>query len=181
MTIGRFCANTMEVVFWQTEQIPQAHFLQLVFLRGANLEERGDKVSEQPEEERAKLGCGQQAGEHFLKWKTSDKKKTVVIGRWPDSIYPQPLNINYPGQKVCKMLLCFLRSLSDSHLLTKKISFCLFCILRKYRWRLFHLPLHCVGHTIPMYFISITNKKTPLTSLFQFSNRKLKQRVQVEG
>ena len=165
MTIGRFFANTMEVVFWQTEQIPQAHFLQLVFLCGANLEERGDKVSEQPEEdesERAKLGCDQQAGEIFWKERHPTIKKNVQIGRWLDSIYPQPLNINYPGQKVCKMLLCFLRSLSDSHLLTKKISFCLFCILRKYRWRLFHLPfsLHWPHH--PNVFDFSNNQKDTL-------------------
>ena len=41
----------MDTVLWQTEQFPHTeHFLQLLLLCGADVEERGDNVSEEPEE-----------------------------------------------------------------------------------------------------------------------------------
>ena len=40
----------MDIVLRQTEQFPQAHFLQLLLLGSADVEERGDNVSEEPEE-----------------------------------------------------------------------------------------------------------------------------------
>ena len=190
MTSGRFFANLMDVLLWQTEQIP--HFLQLGFLRGANVEERGDKVSEQPEEgesERAKLGCSQQAGENFWKERHPTIKKNCF--NWAlagQHLSPTPEYKLSRPKSLQNVTLLPSFSFWLTFTLRKKFSFCLFYILRKYRWRLFHLPLHCIGHTNPMYFISITNKKTPLTSLFQFLNRKLKQqglgygyRLQVKG
>ena len=44
----------MDTVLWQTEQFAHTeHFLQLLLLRGADVEERGDNVSEgDPERER---------------------------------------------------------------------------------------------------------------------------------
>ena len=60
----------MDTVLWQTEQFPHTeHFLQLLLLCGADVEERRDHVGEQAEEgdsqgERQDLGWHNQYNQH---------------------------------------------------------------------------------------------------------------------
>ena len=47
-------SHGLDIVLWQTEKLPQPHFLQLVLLRGADVEQRRHDVSECSEEGRLK-------------------------------------------------------------------------------------------------------------------------------